>query len=48
MCTKSGSELQPVDTLRFLMGFNISIPLVGYRNKMIMQGNNMDKTVIKG
>jgi hypothetical protein len=35
MCTKSGSELQPVDALRFLMGF---IPLVDYRTKKLVRG----------
>jgi hypothetical protein len=31
MCTESSSEFWPVDTLRFLMGFHVSIPPVGYR-----------------
>jgi hypothetical protein len=31
MCTESSSEFWPVDALRFLMGFHISIPLVGCR-----------------
>jgi hypothetical protein len=38
MCTESGSEFWPVDALRFLMGFHISIPLVGCRTKKLVRG----------
>jgi hypothetical protein len=37
-CTKGGSELQPVDSLRFLMGFHVSIPPVGCRTKKLVGG----------
>jgi hypothetical protein len=36
--TENGSELQPVDALRFLMGFHISIPLVRCRTRKLVRG----------
>jgi hypothetical protein len=33
VCTESSSEFQPVDALGFLVGFNVSIPPVGYRTE---------------
>jgi hypothetical protein len=38
MCMKSSSEFRPVDTLGFLMGFHISIPLVVCRTKKLVRG----------
>jgi hypothetical protein len=38
MCLESGSELQPVDALRFLMGFHISILLVGCMTRKLVRG----------
>jgi hypothetical protein len=38
MCTKSGSELRLVDALRFVMGFHVSVPPVGYRNRKLVRG----------
>jgi hypothetical protein len=38
MCTKSSSELWPVDALELLMDFHISIPPVGYRTKELVRG----------
>jgi hypothetical protein len=31
MCTESSPKFRPVDAFRLLMGFHISIPLVGCR-----------------
>jgi hypothetical protein len=33
MCMESSSEFQPVDALGLLMGFDVSIPPVGYRTR---------------
>jgi hypothetical protein len=38
MYIESGSELRPVDALRFLMGFNICIPPVGCRTRKLVRG----------
>jgi hypothetical protein len=38
MCMESSSELWPVDALKFLMGFHISIPPVGYRTRKLVRG----------
>jgi hypothetical protein len=38
MCTESSSELQPVDALGLLMGFHVSIPLVGCRTGKLVRG----------
>jgi hypothetical protein len=38
MCTKSSSEFRPSDTLGFLMGFHISIPLIVCRTKKLVRG----------
>jgi hypothetical protein len=38
VCTKSSSKLRPVDALRFLMGFHVSIPLVGSRTRKLVRG----------
>jgi hypothetical protein len=38
MCMESNSKLQPVDALRFLIGFHVSIPLVRCRTKKLMKG----------
>jgi hypothetical protein len=38
MCMKSSSELRLVDALRFLMGFHVSIPLVGCRTRKLVRG----------
>jgi hypothetical protein len=38
MRTESGFELRPVDAFSFLMGFHISIPLVGYRARKLVRG----------
>jgi hypothetical protein len=35
MCMESGSELRPVDALGFLMGFHVSMPLVGCRTRKL-------------
>jgi hypothetical protein len=35
---ESGAELRPVDALRFLMGFDISIPSVGCRTRKLVRG----------
>jgi hypothetical protein len=37
-CTESSSELQPIDALRFLMGFHVSIPPVGCRTRKMVRG----------
>jgi hypothetical protein len=37
-CMESSSELQPVDALRFLMGFHVSIPLVRCRTRKLVRG----------
>jgi hypothetical protein len=37
VCTKSSSELWPVDALGFLMGFHVSIPPVGYRTRELVR-----------
>jgi hypothetical protein len=38
MCTESGSELRPVDALKFLMRFHEKIPLVGCRTRKLVRG----------
>jgi hypothetical protein len=38
MCVKSSSELWPVDALRFLMSFHVSIPPVGCRTEKLVRG----------
>jgi hypothetical protein len=38
ICMKSSSELWPVDSLGFLMGFHVSIPTVGCRTKKLVRG----------
>jgi hypothetical protein len=38
MCIESGSKLQPVVALRFLMGFHISIAPVGYKTRKLVRG----------
>jgi hypothetical protein len=38
MCTESGSKLWPIDALRFLMSFHISIPPVGCRTRKLVRG----------
>jgi hypothetical protein len=38
MCTESSSEFRPVDALRFLMGFHVSIPPVGCRIRKLVRG----------
>jgi hypothetical protein len=38
MCMESSSELWPVDALGFLMGFHVSIPPVGCRNRKLVRG----------
>jgi hypothetical protein len=38
MCTKRSSELRPVDALRFLMGFHVSIPPIGCRTRKLVRG----------
>jgi hypothetical protein len=38
MCMESSSKLWPVDALKFLMGFHISIPPVGYRTRKLVRG----------
>jgi hypothetical protein len=35
---ESGSELWPVDALRYLKGFHASIPPVGYRTRNLVRG----------
>jgi hypothetical protein len=37
MCMESGSKFRPVDALGFLMGFRISIPLVGCRTRELVR-----------
>jgi hypothetical protein len=37
MCMKSSSEFWPVDALRLLMGFHVSIPLVDYRTRELVR-----------
>jgi hypothetical protein len=37
MCMKSSSEFWPVDALRLLMGFHISIPPVGCRTRELVR-----------
>jgi hypothetical protein len=46
MCMKSGSELWPVDALRFLMGFHISIPLLVCRTRKLVRGQQHLLTVV--
>jgi hypothetical protein len=38
MGTKSSSKLWPVDALRFLKGFHISIPPVSYMTRELVRG----------
>jgi hypothetical protein len=38
MCTESGSELQLVDALRFLMGFHVSISPVSCSTRKLVRG----------
>jgi hypothetical protein len=38
MCTESNSEFWPVDALRFLMGFHVSIPPVSYQTGELVRG----------
>jgi hypothetical protein len=38
MCTESISKLRPVDALRFLMGFQVSIPPVGCMTRKLVRG----------
>jgi hypothetical protein len=38
MYTESSSELQPVDAIVFLMGFDVRIPLVGCRARKLVRG----------
>jgi hypothetical protein len=38
MCTESSSKLWPVDALRFLMGFHVSIPPVKCRTRKLVRG----------
>jgi hypothetical protein len=38
MCTESGSELRPIDALRFHWGFHVSIPPVGCRTRKLVRG----------
>jgi hypothetical protein len=38
MCTESSSEFQPVDALRLLMGFHVSIPPVSGRTRELVRG----------
>jgi hypothetical protein len=37
MCMESSSELRPVDALGFLMGFHVSMPLVGCRTRKLVR-----------
>jgi hypothetical protein len=46
MCMKSGSELQPVDALRFLMGFHVSIPPFGCRTRKLVRCKQHLLTII--
>jgi hypothetical protein len=38
MWTESSSQLWPIDALRFLIGFHVSIPLVSYRTEQLVRG----------
>jgi hypothetical protein len=38
MCMESGSEFRLVDALGLLMGFHVSIPLVGCRTRELVRG----------
>jgi hypothetical protein len=38
MCMENSPKFQPVDALRLLMGFHISILLVGYRTRELVRG----------
>jgi hypothetical protein len=38
MCMESSSEFVPVDALGYLMGFHVSIPLVGWRTRKLVTG----------
>jgi hypothetical protein len=37
-CAESSSEFRPIDALGFLMGFHVSIPLVGCRTRKLVRG----------
>jgi hypothetical protein len=41
MCTESSSELRPVDALRFLMGFHVTIPPVGCGTTKLVRGYHL-------
>jgi hypothetical protein len=38
MCMESSSELWSIDALGFLMGFQVSMPPVGYRTRKLVRG----------
>jgi hypothetical protein len=38
MCMESSSEFRPVDAFGFVMGFHVSIPLVGCRTRKLVRG----------
>jgi hypothetical protein len=38
MCMESGSELWPVDALRFIMGFHVSISLIDCMTRKLVRG----------
>jgi hypothetical protein len=46
MCTESGSELWPVDALRLLMGFHISILSVSCRTRKLVRGKQHLFTIV--
>jgi hypothetical protein len=46
MCTESNSKHRPVDALRFLMGFHVSIPPVGCRTKKLVRGQQHLRIVV--
>jgi hypothetical protein len=46
MCTESSSEFRPVDALRFLMSFHVSIPLVGCRTRKLVRDEQHLLTVV--
>jgi hypothetical protein len=47
MCMESRPEFPPVDALGFLMGFHISIPLVGCRTRKLVRGLHKNTEALK-
>jgi hypothetical protein len=38
MCMESSSKLRAVDTVKFLVGFHVSIPPIGYKTRKLVRG----------